>query len=269
MIRCSILVVAVTLALHAAAGSGAHAQSAPPKLDVPYEGTPMPVVHQMLRLAKVGAADFLIDLGCGDGRIPVTAAKVYGARAHCVDLDPRRVREATARVAHDEIADRVEVAQGDLFETDLARATVITLFLWPTVNQKLRPKLLRLAPGTRIVSLDHDMGDWRPDRLEMAPHRTLGATPLHLWIVPADVGGRWRLAADAAPELDVDIRQRFQFITGTNASGATIVRAGRLTGGEISLQLRSATGGWRSLTGRVLPDGRMEGPGWTATRQPD
>jgi ribosomal protein L11 methylase PrmA len=118
----------------------------------------------MLRLAKVGPKDLVFDLGCGDGRIVITAVREYGARGVCIDIDPVRIREARKNAEAAGVGDRIDFRNQDLFEADLAGATVVTLFLWPDVNLRLRPKLRReLEPGTRIVSYIHDMADWKPD----------------------------------------------------------------------------------------------------------
>jgi precorrin-6B methylase 2 len=134
----------------------------------------------MLDLAEVGPGDVVYDLGCGDGRILVEAAR-RGARAVGVDLDPERVREARANARAAGVEDRVEVREGDLFAAEVRGATVVTLFLWPQVNLKLRPRLLaELAPGSRIVSYWHDMGDWKPARTVETPRARV-----YLWVVPA------------------------------------------------------------------------------------
>jgi precorrin-6B methylase 2 len=149
------------------------------KLDVPYVPTPEPVVEQMLELADVGPKDVVYDLGSGDGRIVVAAAK-RGARAVGVDLDPDRIRDARANVRRAGVEDRVELRQGDLFEVDLRPATVVTIYLLPNVNLELRPKLMReLKSGTRIVSHSFDMGEWKPDRTVEVDGRKI-----YLWIVP-------------------------------------------------------------------------------------
>jgi precorrin-6B methylase 2 len=149
------------------------------KPDVPYEPTEPEVVKTMMDLAGVKPGDVVYDLGCGDGRILVEAAR-RGARAVGVDIDPERVREARANAKAAGVEDRVEVREGDLFETDVRPATVVALFLWPAVNLKLRPRLLaELAPGSRIVSYWHDMGDWKPVRTVEA-----GRARVYLWIVP-------------------------------------------------------------------------------------
>lgn len=151
-----------------------------PALDVPYVPTPQDVVDRMLQLAKVNKNDILYDLGCGDGRIVVMAAERYGARGVGVDIDPRRIAEARANARRARVTERVEFRNEDLFTADFHDATVVTLFLWPDVNLKLRPRLLaELAPGTRVVSHWHNMGDWEPERTIR-----LGRSLVYLWRVP-------------------------------------------------------------------------------------
>jgi SAM-dependent methyltransferase len=153
-----------TLAMAAAAGGCEqfpHA-SAAREPDVPYEPTPQHVVAEMLNLANVGPSDVVYDLGCGDGRIVIAAVKAFGARGVCVDIDPQRILESRANAEQAGVAQRIRFLTQDLFETDIGDATVVTLFLYPDVNLKLRPKLWRdLRPGTRVVSYVHDMGDWK------------------------------------------------------------------------------------------------------------
>jgi SAM-dependent methyltransferase len=136
------------------------------KPDVIFVPTPEPVVREMLTMANVGAGDVVYDLGCGDGRIPIAAVRDFGAaRAVCVDIDPVRVRDAREHVRRAGLADRIEVRQADLFETDLREADVVTLYLLQSLNLKLRPKLQReLRPGSRVVSQSFSMGDWEPER---------------------------------------------------------------------------------------------------------
>jgi len=181
----ALLAGAALLAAPSASGTpageaaGGRAPREERKPDVPYEPTPPEVVRTMLLLAEVKPGDVVYDLGCGDGRIVVEAARL-GARGVGVDIDPERIREARANVRAAGVEERVELRQGDLFETDLSPATVVTLFLWPHVNLKLRPRLLaQLRPGARVVSYWHDMGDWKPERtVETARAR------VYLWIVP-------------------------------------------------------------------------------------
>jgi precorrin-6B methylase 2 len=148
--------------------------------DVPFVPTVDEVVAEMLRLGQVGKNDFVIDLGSGDGRIPITAAKKYGARGFGVDIDPQRVREAQENAKKAGVEDRVRFMQGDLFNADISKATVVTLYLLPSVNLRLRPKLLaELKPGTRVVSHNYDMGDWKPEQVV-----NVGSHTVYVWTVP-------------------------------------------------------------------------------------
>lgn len=148
--------------------------------DVRYEPSPPEVVRAMLRLAEVTSRDVVYDLGCGDGRIVITAAKEFGARGVGIDIDPARIAESEENARKAGVSGRVRFRNEDLFEADIREATVVTLYLWPWVNLKLRPKLLReLRPGTRVVSHCHDMGDWTPERqIEVDGHR------IYLWRIP-------------------------------------------------------------------------------------
>ncbi len=155
------------------------------RLDVVYVPTPEAVVDVMLRLAKVSKNDVVYDLGTGDGRIPVAAAKKYGARGFGIDIDPERVAEANANVKASGVADKVRIVQGDLFETNLSEATVVTLYLLPSLNQKLIPKMMKeLKPGTRVVSHAFDMGDWKPER-----ELVVSGSKIYYWTVPKNWAG--------------------------------------------------------------------------------
>lgn len=147
--------------------------------DVPYVPTKQEVVEAMLTLANVGANDMLYDLGCGDGRIVVTAAKKFGAKAVGIDIDPERIQEARANAKNAAVEDKVAFLQQNLFDADFSKASVVSLYLLPSVNLKLRPKLLKLKPGTRIVSHAFDMGDWKPDK-----QMSVGNSTIYLWTVP-------------------------------------------------------------------------------------
>jgi Cyclopropane fatty acid synthase and related methyltransferases len=157
------------------------AQNPAPRVpDVPYVPTSQKVVDAMLKLAKVGKTDIVYDLGCGDGRIVITAAKNYGARGVGVDINPERIREANANARQAGVTNKVKFIEGDLFEQDFSEATVVTLYLLPQVNLKLRPKLLdQLKPGTRIVSHAFDMGDWKPEQTIQVEGSTI-----YFWTVP-------------------------------------------------------------------------------------
>jgi SAM-dependent methyltransferase len=157
--------LAGALTLFAVAGALAQSTTLRHELDVPYVRTPEAVVVAMLEMGRVGRDDLVYDLGSGDGRIVIAAAQEFGARGVGYDIDPDRVREANANARRAGVTDRVRFVQGDIFEADIKAATVVTLYLLPDVNLRLRPKLLReLRPGTRIVSHNYDMGDWLPEQ---------------------------------------------------------------------------------------------------------
>lgn len=204
---------AALLAVAAAAWWGspqAHAQD-----EVPFVTTPDAVTQAMLQLAGVGASDVLIDLGSGDGRIVITAAQRHGARGLGVEIVPDLVAQSRRHAQAAGVADRARFEVQDLFEADLAQATVITMYLLPAVNLQLRPRLLALAPGTRIVSHDWDMGDWQPERTLTVdvPDKPLGldkTSRVHLWVVPLRLAGRWC----AGPQL-LQLEQRFQRLSGS------------------------------------------------------
>jgi SAM-dependent methyltransferase len=187
-----LLVAAVSIGCAGSTALAGSGEASPPKLDVPYQPTPPEVVTAMLQLAAVGPGDVVYDLGCGDGRIVVEAAKL-GARGVGVDLDPQRIREARANAHAAGVEGAVELRVGDLFATDVRPATAVMLFLWPEVNLRLRPKLLaELRPGARVVSHWHDMGDWKPEKTIVVSGRKL-----YLWIIPprptrSDPGGSSR-----------------------------------------------------------------------------
>jgi hypothetical protein len=177
------------------------------RYEVPYVPTPQVTVDEMLRVAGVGPKDFVIDLGSGDGRIVVTAASKFGARGIGVDLDEELVAQSEENARRAGVEDRVRFHRQDLFKTDLDQATVISTYLLPFVMLKLRPQLLQLKPGTRIVSHDFDMGDWKPDR------KTTVRKNVMLWIVPAQVSGRWQARLQMPPIerlLDLELTQRYQ-----------------------------------------------------------
>jgi SAM-dependent methyltransferase len=178
-----VWLIALTL-LGGCAGAPATTPARPaPKLDVVWVPSAPEVIAAMMEAAKVGSGDVVYDLGCGEGEIVIAAAKLYGARGVGVDLDPERIRNARANAASAGVTDRVTFIEQDLFKTDVSPATVVTLYLLPELNERLRPKLLsELRPGSRIVSHDFGMGDWAPERTITVPlsrdHRVL------LWRVP-------------------------------------------------------------------------------------
>lgn len=157
--------------------------------DVVYVPTPQEVVDEMLTLAKVTKNDVIYDLGSGDGRIPITAAQKYGARGIGIDINPERIQEARENSQKAGVTDLVEFRQQDLFKTDISKATVVTLYLLPELNVKLRPELFRqLKPGTRIVSHDFDMGDWKPERVV----QTEEGSTIYYWVIPKEIPANLR-----------------------------------------------------------------------------
>ena len=187
---------------------------------------------EMIAMAKVRAADVVYDLGCGDGRCVIAAARQTGARAVGVDLDPRRIKECGENALREQVDGLVRFVNADLFEADISEATVLFLFLFPHVNLRLRPKLLaELKPGARIVSYCHDMEQWAPDR-----RIEVRANYLYLWIVPANVSGRWEGTMRAKGRrlpLRLELQQEFQTASGTAFLGDEVFSLrGRLGGGE-------------------------------------
>lgn len=180
------MIVAAPAAAIWAQAVPAPAPAAPRTPDVIFVPTPQPVVDAMLEMAKVHKGDILYDLGSGDGRIPITAAKRYGVRAVGIDIDPERIAEAKANARAAGVTDRVSFRQADLFTSDFSEASVVTLYLLDSLNEKLRPKLLReLKPGTRIVSHAFRMGDWEPERTQDVDGRMI-----YFWTVPARKAAR-------------------------------------------------------------------------------
>jgi Methyltransferase domain len=234
----------------------ASAQFAQFKFDVPYVPTPYVTVDEMLRLAGVGDKDFVIDLGSGDGRTVITAARKFGARAMGVELDSSLVIQSEESARQAGVAERVKFLEQDLFKTDLSQATVITMYLLPSVNLKLRPTLLNLKPGTRIVSHDFDLGDWQPDR------KTTVRKNVFLWVVPASAAGRWQMRLPFPPierVINLELRQQFQQVTATaqlNGVSAQVWET-QLTGDRISFVIVDTTD--RENEASLYFDGRVVG----------
>ena len=182
--RSALLALAVTVLVTVVACAQAPSPGPKKPLDVPYVPTHERIVAEMLKMADVKSNDVLYDLGCGDGRIPITAAKQFGTRGVGIDIDPQRVAEAKENAVTAGVADRVKFLEGDIFDADFKEATVVTLYLLPEVNLRLRPKLLSdLKPGTRIVSHNYDMGDWAP--LKVVTLEVSGTThTVYYWVVP-------------------------------------------------------------------------------------
>ncbi|HEX9686282.1 MAG TPA: class I SAM-dependent methyltransferase, partial [Burkholderiales bacterium] len=201
--------------------------------DVVWVPTPQSLVDKMLDIAKVTPADYVIDLGSGDGRTVITAAK-RGARALGIEYNPEMVTLSQRNAAQEGVTNRATFVKADLFESDFSKATVITMFLLPDINLKLRPKILNLKPGTRIVSNSFTMGEWEHDRSVHSTEQEgcQSYCTAYLWIVPANVDGSWKL-----PEGELTIKQSFQMITGTlKAGGKSTAIKGRMSGDHISFK---------------------------------
>lgn len=248
--------------LIAAAALPMLAAFAEPEYDVPFVPTPHALVQRMLDLALVGPSDYLIDLGCGDGRIAVAAA-LRGARALGVDLDPLRIAEAAAAARIAGVEARVRFRRQDLFRTPIYDAHVVALYLLPRINLELRPRLLtELRPGSRIVSHAFDMGDWRPEAEETHDGRRL-----YLWIVPAVAGGSWALTDSDGAAFALEIEQRYQEIIGTLTGGGRVLelRDAVLRGTSLAFTVDAASG---PLFYRGVVDGAaiIGEAGWRARR---
>jgi len=265
--------LALCLTLFAAAGFAQDkpaAQEYQPEVgqagkDVVWVPTPQALVDKMLDLAKVTARDYVIDLGSGDGRTVITAAR-RGARALGIEYNPDMVALSQRNAANEGFGDKARFMKADLFESNFSQATVITMFLLPDINLKLRPKILDLKPGTRIVSNSFTMGEWQHDRSVKATEQEgcKSYCTAYLWIVPAKVEGTWKLA-----EGELTLKQSFQMITGTLRGGGreTVVK-GRLNGEQIRFKAGEAQYSGR-VTGDAIKGSMKSGSGtgeWSATR---
>jgi len=235
--RCARVLAAVFFLVAEACAGPAFAQ---PRFDVPFVPTPMVVVDEMLRLANVGPDDFVMDLGSGDGRVVIAAAKKFGARGVGVELDEHLLMQSEVRAQKAGVEGRVKFIEQDLFKVDLSPATVITMYLFPGVNRRLRPRLLALKPGTRIVSHDFDLEDWRPDRTSTI------RKDLFLWIVPARVAGRWQMQLALPPIerlIEIEFTQHYQEITGSARLNGVPTRVweAKIRGAQLSFILVDTT----------------------------
>ncbi len=223
------------------------------------------LVHRMLRMAGTTAADVVVDLGSGDGRIPIVAARDYGATARGVEYDARMVNLARCLARAEGVTERATFVEGDIFATDFTDATVVTLYLLPELNLRLRPSLLALAPGTRVVSHAYDMGDWKPDEDASLPSGTA-----YLWIVPARAEGRWRITTpQGTPAFDLVLDQRYQVVGGSAraADGAWTAKVGgRLTGERLELRFDGASGSVPGTLTATLRGDRLEAQGASGGR---
>ena len=233
-----------------------------PGKDVVWVPTAQSLVDRMLDAAKLTASDYLVDLGSGDGRIPIAAARTRGARGLGVDIDPARVREATANAAAAGVAHRVTFRREDLFRTPLGDTDVLTLYLSQDINVRLRDRILsEMRPGARVISHDFDMGEWRADQRQQ-----IGTANVYLWVVPARVSGRWAMTVAGGQNAVLTIDQRYQQFTGALEQGGQSARIeqGRIDADRVRFILRM--GGVRRVFEGRLQGNQLIGPNWRAVR---
>lgn len=281
--RGSLIGVSLRVAAGLAAAFWVTAAMAQDFGDTPYVQTPQVVVDAMLETAKVSKSDYVIDLGSGDGRMVITAAKKIGARGFGVDLDKRLVALANSNARKAGVADRAKFYARDLFETDLSPATVITIYLLPEVNLMARAKLLALEPGTRIVSHDYGIGDWMPDlEFEMdAPGKPVGRSQkskVLFWVVPDKVAGRWVWPVTVGgqkQQLELLLKQNFQKLEASAKLDGRVVAVDqvKLTGRQVDVTLTLPETGKVAFSGRRINqalEGEMrvagQGTPWSAVR---
>ena len=220
--------------------------------DVVWVPTPDELVERMLAMAQTKPDDYVIDLGAGDGKIAIAAVKKFGARSLGIEYNPDMVALAQRNATAAGVLGRAQVRQGDIFATDFTQATVLTMYLLPSLNMRLRPQVLAMRPGTRVVAHAFNMEDWEPDEVsDVDGRRTF------LWIVPANVGGRWAMelaASGVSEKLNLNLEQRFQKIEGSVNVGPVIagLREPRLGGYNISFAYVDSKAVRRAFTGRVV-----------------
>jgi precorrin-6B methylase 2 len=229
--------------------------------DVIWVPTPQELVDKMLDMAKVTEKDYVIDLGSGDGRTVITAAK-RGAKALGIEYNPEMVELSKRNAAKEGVSDKASFVKADLFESDFSQAQVITMFLLPDINIRLRPKILNLKPGTRIVSNTFTMGDWSADETATVKDGCASYCTAHLWIVPAKVEGTWRM-----PQGELALKQTYQVVTGTLQSGnnTTAIVKGKLNGDQITFSAGGTEYSGR-VSGNSIEGSSKPGSSWKATR---
>lgn len=233
--------------------------------DVMWLPTPDSMVTRMLEMAKVGKDDVVYDLGAGEGRIPIAAAKRFGATAVGIEYDPKLADLARRNAQRAGVADKVRIITGDIFKEDFTAASVVTLYLLPELNQQLRPQLLAMKPGTRIVSYMWDMGEWEPDEAF-----AVDGSEAFLWVVPARVAGRWALSDGGFFTGEVELVQFFQRIGGTITirGKAQPITGAYVNGSIVGFTFQDADGAIRSVRAKVSGDrlsGQLRFPGNIAT----
>ena len=227
--------------------------------DVIWVPTPDEVVERMLRMAQVTANDYVVDLGAGDGKIAIMAAKKFGARAMGIEYNPDMAKHAQRNAEKAGVTARARIVQGDIFVSDFTQATVVTMYLLPALNLKLRPQILAMRPGTRVVSHSFNMDDWEPDESSSMDGRRA-----YFWVVPANVGGTWTLelsGGGAAEKTELTFEQKYQKLEGTVGLGAAMLgglREPRLRGFHLAFAYVDNNSVRREFSGRVS-GARMEG----------
>jgi hypothetical protein len=226
--------------------------------DVVWVPTPDEVVERMLNMAQTKPEDYVIDLGAGDGKIAIAAAKKFGARSTGIEYNPDMAALAQRNAQTAGVGGKAQIVQGDIFVSDFTQATVLTMYLLPSLNMKLRPQILAMRPGTRVVTHAFNMEDWEPDESSDVDGRRV-----YLWIVPANVSGRWAMelsGAGGSDKLSLNLDQKFQKIEGVAYLGSTLagLREPRLSGFRIGFAYVDNHGVRRDFTGRVT-GGNMEG----------
>jgi len=252
-----VLVAALALSLPAAAQQKPYEpQVGQAGKDVIWVPTPDEVVDRMLRMAQTTPNDYVVDLGAGDGKIAIAAAKKFGARSLGIEYNPEMAKHAQGNVEKAGVTGRARIMQGDIFATNFSDATVVTMYLLPGLNMKLRPTLLAMRPGTRVVSHSFTMEDWEADEISSMDGRRA-----YFWVVPANVHGGWAMES-GGEKNELVFEQRFQKIEGTIGLGHTQggLRDARLRGFNISFAWVDNNGVLRNYSGRVV-GGKMEG-GW-------
>jgi Methyltransferase domain len=225
-----------------------------PGKDVMWVPTPDELARAMLKAAGTTAADYVVDLGAGDGKIPIAAAKEFGATALGVEYNPELVKLAQCNVLAEGLTDKVKIREADIFATDFSAATVLTLYLLSDLNMRLRPTILKMKPGTRVVSNTFKMGAWSPDQFIESE---LGNTRAYMWIVPAQVAGTWEFREQGGPDhFRISMTQHFQEIEGTLLGGvrASSLRNARLRGAEIEFTLVGRGAGSLKFRGAIAND---------------
>lgn len=272
----SVLLAAVLALVPGAAAAQSPAQAYQPVIgqlgkDSVWVPTPDRLIVRMLQMADTTARDVVIDLGSGDGRIPIAAAKTFGARGIGIEFDAGLVRYSALAAERAGVSDRVRFAREDFFQTDLSSATVVTLYISPAVMTKLRPRLLALRPGTRVVSHQFTFGEWEADETASVEN-----VPAYLWVVPARAEGRWLLAMDGT-DYRLNLFQAFQMLRGSVESRGrgTPLNSGRLRGEAIRFAFMDKNGDQRLFSGRISGE-HMQGTAqsyglpelpWSAQRQ--